>query len=211
VRHEFRHPLVISRPKFHHLTRPESQTISNPSPLSLTFGQVAKITTLIFRVLVASNFRRLPTTRFLCANQRFRDETASDPFITGARHVFLPAQDALDALKSHKHLMINMVLVHKRVSLGLGGAEKYLSLYYSHTFFELDSVYESDEFLVSFLVYFCSGLRAYCCPRFCLRCLLGVVLIRRNKSREPLPFHKRTLSAKPNANTVATRQELRNI
>jgi hypothetical protein len=74
--------------------------------------------------------------------------------------VFLPAQDALDALKSHKHLMINMVLVHKRVSLGLGGAEKYLSLYYSHTFFELDSVYESGEFLVSVLVYFCSGLKS---------------------------------------------------
>jgi hypothetical protein len=62
------------------------------------------------------NFGAFPTTRSALANKNmhnFRDETAHEPFTTVARHVFLSAQDALDALKSHPLLMINMLLVHK--------------------------------------------------------------------------------------------------
>jgi hypothetical protein len=75
------------------------------------------------------HFPLFPTTHSALANQDrrpFRAETASDPFIAGARHVFASPQDALHALKSHRILMINMQpvlgLVLKRgLKVGLKG------------------------------------------------------------------------------------------
>jgi hypothetical protein len=100
--------------KPYHLTPKPSNRPASFFPFSYV-GQVAKIMPSFSRS-ARVNFGAFPTTRSALANKNmhnFRDETAHEPFTTVARHVFLSAQDALDALKSHPLLMINMLLVHK--------------------------------------------------------------------------------------------------
>jgi hypothetical protein len=144
---------------------PDTNYLLSSVSLISYVGQVAKIAAIkdFQSRSCRVNFRRLPTTHSALANENmhiFRDETASDPFITVARHVFLSAQDALDALKSHRLLMINMVrcwglVLKRRLRVCLSSFEVFLN--YAYVLSTLQCA--TKRFLLSFLVYCCSCLK----------------------------------------------------